>query len=195
MRKRGGGFTLIELLVVIAIIAILAAILFPVFAKAREKARQASCQSNQKQIIMAFLMYASDNDQTLPGVRMGNCPADTNGSCWDGTWVTWRVIIQPYMKNEQALVCPSVVPPNPENNPPSTYDIRSSYGVNNRFCGTWGIAVWAHFESITEPAQQIYLTCHGNVDATSGATPATPDQAVSGSPTTRGRTTRSSTAT
>ncbi len=59
------GFTLIELLVVIAIIAILAAILFPVFAQAREKARQASCQSNEKQIGVAFLMYAQDNDETL----------------------------------------------------------------------------------------------------------------------------------
>jgi len=64
MRK---GFTLIELLVVIAIIAILAAILFPVFAKAREKARQAGCTSNQRQIAMAILMFAQENDETLPG--------------------------------------------------------------------------------------------------------------------------------
>ncbi|MCX7597678.1 MAG: DUF1559 domain-containing protein, partial [Armatimonadetes bacterium] len=61
------GFTLIELLVVIAIIAILAAILFPVFARAREKARQASCTSNLKQIAMAHLMYAQDYDEMLPG--------------------------------------------------------------------------------------------------------------------------------
>ncbi len=64
MRK---GFTLIELLVVIAIIAILAAILFPVFAKAREKARQTSCLSNMKQIGLASMMYAQDYDERLPG--------------------------------------------------------------------------------------------------------------------------------
>ena len=62
-RKRRKAFTLIELLVVIAIIAILAAILFPVFARAREKARQASCQSNLKEIALAWLMYAQDYDE------------------------------------------------------------------------------------------------------------------------------------
>jgi prepilin-type N-terminal cleavage/methylation domain-containing protein/prepilin-type processing-associated H-X9-DG protein len=65
-RLRAAGFTLIELLVVIAIIAILAAILFPVFAKAREKARQNTCLSNQRQIAMAIMMYTQDNDETLP---------------------------------------------------------------------------------------------------------------------------------
>ena len=66
VRRRHGGFTLIELLVVIAIIAILAAILFPVFAQAREKARSSSCLSNQKQIALAFSMYAQDYDETYP---------------------------------------------------------------------------------------------------------------------------------
>ena len=65
------GFTLIELLVVIAIIAILAAILFPVFAKAREKARQTSCLSNLKQLGLSFLMYAQDYDELLPSYRLG----------------------------------------------------------------------------------------------------------------------------
>jgi len=66
MKKKGGGFTLIELLVVIAIIAILAAILFPVFAKAREKARQTTCTSNQKQIALAIAMSVQENDETYP---------------------------------------------------------------------------------------------------------------------------------
>ncbi len=64
--KKTGGFTLIELLVVIAIIAILAAILFPVFSKAREKARQTQCTNNQRQIALAILMYVQENDETLP---------------------------------------------------------------------------------------------------------------------------------
>ncbi|HEY3418222.1 MAG TPA: prepilin-type N-terminal cleavage/methylation domain-containing protein, partial [Armatimonadota bacterium] len=63
------GFTLIELLVVIAIIAILAAILFPVFAKAREKARQTSCMNNQKQIATGILMFAQDHDETMPDAQ------------------------------------------------------------------------------------------------------------------------------
>src|ERR671916_3232132 len=67
LRTKRNGFTLIELLVVIAIIAILAAILFPVFAQAREKARQASCLSNVKQIGLAAMMYVQDYDETYPG--------------------------------------------------------------------------------------------------------------------------------
>ena len=66
MRNSQRGFTLIELLVVIAIIAILAAILFPVFSKAREKARQTKCLSNQKQIVLAIMMWSQDNDESLP---------------------------------------------------------------------------------------------------------------------------------
>ena len=87
------GFTLIELLVVIAIIAILAAILFPVFAKAREKARQSSCLSNIKQIGLAFMQYAQDYDERLPA---GNSPAGL-----------WYVTLAPYMKSTQILMCPS----------------------------------------------------------------------------------------
>ncbi|MBU0609942.1 MAG: DUF1559 domain-containing protein [Armatimonadetes bacterium] len=92
------GFTLIELLVVIAIIAILAAILFPVFAKAREKARQASCLSNAKQLALAVLQYTQDYDETLP-----------MGRWWygSGSWYGWNVLVQPYCKNSQIFVCPS----------------------------------------------------------------------------------------
>jgi len=100
---RRNGFTLIELLVVIAIIAILAAILFPVFARAREKARQASCQSNLKQIALASKMYESDYDEKcLPMWAFGvGAPGEPVGRIW------WTALVQPYMKNEQALVCPS----------------------------------------------------------------------------------------
>ena len=75
------AFTLIELLVVIAIIAILAAILFPVFAKAREKARQISCLSNMRQIGLGFMQYTQDNDEVLPG------SGDLNYSTHEGAWV------------------------------------------------------------------------------------------------------------
>lgn len=93
MKTRLSGFTLIELLVVIAIIAILAAILFPVFAKAREKARQASCQSNLKQIGLALLSYQQDYDEWTPPEMIGDY------------W--WTDITQPYIKNWQIQVCPS----------------------------------------------------------------------------------------
>jgi prepilin-type N-terminal cleavage/methylation domain-containing protein/prepilin-type processing-associated H-X9-DG protein len=87
------GFTLIELLVVIAIIAILAAILFPVFARAREKARQANCQSNYKQIGLALAMYYNDYDSRTPIVDHG--------------WACVSRMMMPYIKNEQLLLCPS----------------------------------------------------------------------------------------
>ncbi len=93
------GFTLIELLVVIAIIAILAAILFPVFAKAREKARQTSCLSNLKQICTAALMYAQDYDEVLVQEYMYS-PYPTN-LFW------WPDLLYPYTKNWQLGACPS----------------------------------------------------------------------------------------
>jgi len=115
-KRRASGFTLIELLVVIAIIAILAAILFPVFAQAREKARAISCLSNQKQIGTAIIMYAQDYDETiLPWLTCGagqGCTPDTfGGRLWTGK-------VQPYIKSggdygrsggapPGAMACPS----------------------------------------------------------------------------------------
>ncbi len=100
MRK--SGFTLIELLVVIAIIAILAAILFPVFARAREKARQTSCLSNIKELSLGCLMYAQDYDEIMVNSALWE-PYD-NGN---GPLHWWEDMIFPYTKNAQIYLCPS----------------------------------------------------------------------------------------
>lgn len=93
------GFTLIELLVVIAIISILAAILFPVFARAREQARKAACMSNLKQIGLGMTMYVQDYDGTFP-VGWRDAAVD----------VYWYQVLQPYIKNKQVFICPTAGP-------------------------------------------------------------------------------------
>lgn len=103
------GFTLIELLVVIAIIAILAAILFPVFAKAREKARQSSCLNNVKQIVLGLVQYTQDYDERFPrGDSQGWGDAGTGCAGWPGHPHGGYVdAIYPYVKNVQVFLCPS----------------------------------------------------------------------------------------
>ena len=124
------GFTLIELLVVIAIIAILAAILFPVFAKAREKARQSSCLSNVKQISLAMIQYAQDYDERL----VPSANAAYNYVSPDGTPINvappsamlWMYMIYPYVKNVQIFTCPSYS----DGWSPTVYDGSCGYGKN-----------------------------------------------------------------
>jgi len=140
------GFTLIELLVVIAIIAILAAILFPVFARAREKARQASCLNNQKQWALAWHMYVQDYDEAIPA----HCPkVNTNGGyywAWDRLWF---MVLEPYVKNREIRYCPSD-------------NYRGGYGINYGYncCYLrnvdWGYAAGAiKLSEITRPSQTI----------------------------------------
>ncbi len=104
MKLHRRAFTLIELLVVIAIIAILAAILFPVFAQARGQARQTPCSSNARNIGMAFYQYSQDYDEKFCPSRFP-LPA---GVCEGGTQIQpWSVSIQPYLKNLAVFTCPS----------------------------------------------------------------------------------------
>jgi prepilin-type N-terminal cleavage/methylation domain-containing protein/prepilin-type processing-associated H-X9-DG protein len=134
MRK---GFTLIELLVVIAIIAILAAILFPVFARAREKARQASCLSNLKQLSLAMLMYSQDYDETWPMAYYFDA-GFANEYGWDFhidymSGGTALGLIGPYTKNGQIQACPSA-PGLAGSGRPYT-----GYGYNTTYIGgAWG---------------------------------------------------------
>lgn len=108
------AFTLVELLTVLSIIVVLAAILFPVFAQAREKARQAACESNLKQIGTALALYLQDNDGTLPDRRDLKLSLPGGFKPW-GTWPTsdprsgWAVLVlDPYIKNSAVWTCPSV---------------------------------------------------------------------------------------
>jgi len=139
------GFTLIELLVVIAIISILSAILFPVFARARENARRASCMSNLKQIGLGIMMYAQDYDERYPNwVELGNScsvtvdagkpcrefsvmPAnDGDGVAWgNGYKKTWMDFIYPYTKSTQVFICPST----------TVRDTNPSYGYSMGISG------------------------------------------------------------
>jgi prepilin-type N-terminal cleavage/methylation domain-containing protein/prepilin-type processing-associated H-X9-DG protein len=151
-RGRPRAFTLIELLVVIAIIAILAAILFPVFAQARESARKASCQSNLKQIATAFHMYTNDFDSKYPpsgpdanGLTSNNpypgcegwpcIPADGN--------MSWGARLQPYVKNYGLFKCPS---------------------ANNSASNPWPGMTNSGFAPMNNPARQRSISYYYNAD-------------------------------
>lgn len=143
MSRSRRGFTLIELLVVIAIIAILAAILFPVFARAREKARQTSCLSNIRQLATGLHAYAADHDTRMPQGWAPDdyaIPPDLGYSPWY-IEVDWRTAMYPYVKNHQIYLCPSFELPNEPllASPRGWYEygIRRSYGMNYAWAHYW----------------------------------------------------------
>jgi prepilin-type N-terminal cleavage/methylation domain-containing protein len=146
-RKSRHAFTLIELLVVIAIIAILAAILFPVFAQAREKARQTSCLSNEKQLGLGILMYVQDYDENFPSGRFGVIANDTNVFHWGEGWAGQSYA---YTKNAQVAKCPD-----------DTTQPISSGGVTNypvSYLINYNISAVAHADaSLNAPASTVLL--------------------------------------
>jgi prepilin-type N-terminal cleavage/methylation domain-containing protein/prepilin-type processing-associated H-X9-DG protein len=162
MKRR--GFTLIELLVVIAIIAILAAILFPVFSRAREQARKSACLSNTKQIGLALSMYAQDWDETLP---------TWHWPCWghDDGGLAWWEQLSPYTKNWQVFECPSsnspertwvsVCYPQRWNRPQNSHPL--DYGYNERimnplnWCGR-GNASTAKLAAMAAPSETVVIS-------------------------------------
>ncbi|BDI32532.1 hypothetical protein CCAX7_45830 [Capsulimonas corticalis] len=159
MRTNHKGFTLIELLVVIAIIAILASILFPVFAKAREKARQITCASNEKQILLGEMQYVQDNDETHP-VPWG----------YDPTWTPWHQAIMPYIKSTAAFRCPDDTFQRAAGNTPISYSIST---VTQKYPGpgapsgpNFYASPWAQAHAIpgstdstiASPASTIFIT-------------------------------------
>jgi prepilin-type N-terminal cleavage/methylation domain-containing protein/prepilin-type processing-associated H-X9-DG protein len=159
--QRRSGFTLIELLVVIAIIAILAAILFPVFARARENARRASCQSNLKQIGLGILQYAQDYDEMYPLLWYGSgnpsvkqTELGTPGMAFkvgdsgygvEDNYITYMDLIYPYVKSVQIFRCPSSI--DAERYP--DYEMNGAYGGSRKaFYGkSNGVTALAEIES------------------------------------------------
>lgn len=161
MKRSSRAFTLIELLVVIAIIGILTAILFPVFAKARENARRSSCASNLKQVGIAWLMYAQDYDEMIMRFSTGADSASSatpsnkiyywwgsyDGSTLRGT----EGLIQPYMKSDQVRVCPSFDP----SSATSPQEGVTGYAYNVEFLSptTYTPPTWAATPTPTSLAQ------------------------------------------
>lgn len=135
MRRAKKGFTLIELLIVIAIIAILAAILFPVFARAREMARRSSCASNMKQLGLGIMQYVQDYDELLPQRRFLQDGSTT-------AYYNWKIAVYPYTKSSQVWQCPS----NPKKDVASAdgsyrgVTIKTSYGPNMPYQNWTGTA-------------------------------------------------------
>lgn len=145
-RHAFAAFTLIEILVVIGIIAIVAAILFPVFTRARENGRGMSCLSNLRQLNLALQMYAGDNDETFPPNRMpdathplGVCKQGAlQNSGLEGSSLSWKRLITPYVKNKEVFRCPSnpyAWKPGDETNP--MYPLKDALPISYAYNGAY----------------------------------------------------------
>jgi prepilin-type N-terminal cleavage/methylation domain-containing protein/prepilin-type processing-associated H-X9-DG protein len=160
-RQSKSGFTLIELLVVIAIIAILAAILFPVFAAAREKARQTSCLSNMKELGLGCSMYSTDYDEHYASAN-GTCYGAPAGCSQDNPLPSeqWQWTIYPYVKNWQIYLCPD----DPrDNNIPVSY-VYNNWGLNYHITNNGGLSLGG----TADPAETVELVEGGNTGYTDG---------------------------
>ena len=144
VRKR--GFTLIELLVVIAIIAILAAILFPVFQKVRENARRSSCQSNEKQLALGVIQYVQDSDEAYP----------TESTPWQSSWIC---IVQPYIKSYGVFKCPDdshTLTTAFDSGPVTSYSANGAIGYDWKTANAWV------FEGVIHPGGTTYTNDKNN---------------------------------
>lgn len=153
MSKRRAGFTLIELLVVIAIIAILAAILFPVFAQAKAKAKQIQCISNCRQLGMALMLYANDNDDYIMNRPDNNWPwADPA----DGGWLCWYDFIKKYTTTDGLQKCPNYSGPFPV---PDYWGVdrkmNSTYAISYDIIGEYLDGLKGNLSAITNPSTTI----------------------------------------
>jgi prepilin-type N-terminal cleavage/methylation domain-containing protein/prepilin-type processing-associated H-X9-DG protein len=153
-KKHVHAFTLIELLVVIAIIAILAAILFPVFAQARESARKTVCLSNVKQFNLACQMYTQDYDEMIP-IQFGAAPGANTDEAPNGTFGSWIDLVMPYIKNLPIVICPDA--PFRSLDVAHTLDYELSYSI----MGEAAASGWPNW--ITRQSAWFQIYCPANI--------------------------------
>ncbi len=193
--SRRRGFTLIELLVVIAIIAILAAILFPVFAQAREKARQISCLSNEKQIGLGILQYQQDYDEHMIPAWSNNVPLYRDNGQVYRCYSSWTILVQPYVKSKPLFQCSDQKDLSTIGTISSRQLLYAGYGLNYGYLGTYapdnsgcyGGNYWnpISLAAINRPAQTVMIAdsvginwadaAHQNVYVPDGSTIDPPD--------------------
>ena len=161
--RRTGGLTVMELLVVLGILVVLAAVLFPVLSRARAAARTANCVGHLRQIAQAQRMYSDDHDRTFVPARTLAPGTGTRG-------VTWCVLLQPYIKSEQILICPDDPDPRPT---ASSICLPHSYGVNYllSFNAAWGGRSFvSSLSHVKRPSEVVsFFEIRGSAEAMGGS--------------------------